>query len=54
MNYGVDNADSADKDTAPNEYLHLKFVKQDLGVHSKTSNDACRAELIDCPLGARL
>ena len=35
----------AEKDTTPYEYLHLKFIKEILGVHSKTSNDACRAEL---------
>ena len=40
----------ADKDTTPYEYLHLKFIKEILGVHSKTSNDACRAELNRLPL----
>ena len=40
----------AEKDTTPYEYLHLKFIKEILGVHSKTSNDACRAELNRLPL----
>ena len=35
----------AKKDTTPYEYLQLKCIKEMLGVHSKTSNDACRAEL---------
>ena len=34
-----------EKDTNPNEYIHLKFIKENLGVQSKTSNDACAAEL---------
>ena len=32
------------------EYLHLKLLNEILGVHSKTSNDACRAELNRLPL----
>ena len=34
----------------PYEYLHLNFLKETLGVHSKASNDACRAELNRLPL----
>ena len=34
----------------PYEYLRLKFIKEILGVHSKTSNDACRTELNSLPL----
>ena len=37
-------------DTTPYEHLHLKFIKEILGVHSKASNDACRAELNRLPL----
>ena len=40
----------AEKDTTPYEYLHLKFIKEILGVHSKTSNDACRTELNRLPI----
>ena len=31
-------------------YLHLKLLNEILGVHSKTSNDACHAELNRLPL----
>ena len=44
----------AEKDTTPYEYLHLKFIKEILGVHSKTSNDACRAELNRLPLRGKI
>ena len=30
------------KDTDPYEKLHIKFIKEILGVHCKASNDACR------------
>ena len=45
---------SAEKDTIPYEYLHLKFMKEVLGVHSKASNDACRAELNRMPLRVKI
>lgn len=34
----------------PLEKFHLKFIKEILGVHCKSSNDACRAELARLPL----
>ena len=43
-----------EKDKTPYEYLHLKFIKEILGVHSKTSNDACHAELNRLPLRGRI
>ena len=42
------------KDSEPFEKLHLKFIKEILGVHCKTSNDACRAELGRIPLKGRI
>ena len=44
----------AEKDTTPYEYLHLKFIKEILGVHSKASNDACSAELNRLPLRGKI
>ena len=41
-------------DSTPYEYLHLKFLKEILGVHSKASNDACRAELNRLPLRGKI
>ena len=41
-------------DSDPFEHLHLKFIKEVLGVNCKTSNDACRAELARLPLKARI
>ena len=38
------------KDSDPFEKLHLKFIKETLGVNCKASNDACRAELAPLPL----
>jgi hypothetical protein len=38
------------KDSDPFENLHLKFIKETLGVNCKASNDACRAELARLPL----
>ena len=38
------------KDSEPFEHLHLKFVKEILGVHCKASNAACLAELNRIPL----
>ena len=42
------------KDSEPFEKLHLKFIKEILGVHCKTSNDACRAELGRIPLKGKI
>ena len=42
------------KDSEPFEKLHLKFMKEILGVHCKASNDACRAELGRLPLKSRI
>jgi hypothetical protein len=33
------------KDSDPFEKLHIKFIKEILGIHCKASNDGCRAEL---------
>ena len=41
------------KDTVLLEKLHVKFLKEILGVHCKTSNDACRAEHGRLPLKTR-
>lgn len=38
------------RDSEPFEKLHIKFIKEALGVHCKASNDACRAELGRIPL----
>lgn len=40
-------------DSTPFEHLHMKFVKEILGVNSKSSNDACRAELNRLPLSCK-
>ena len=42
--------DSKFKDSDPFEKLHIKFIKEILGVHCKASNDGCRAELNRLPL----
>lgn len=42
------------KDSDPYEHLHIKFIKEILGVHSKTTNDACRAELARTPLRSKI
>ena len=44
----------AEKDTTPYEYLHLKFIKEILGVPSKASNDACHADLNRLPLMGKI
>ena len=36
-------------DKSPVEKVHLRFCKIYPGVNSKCSNDACRAELMECP-----
>ena len=41
-------------DSTPTKYLHLKFHKEILGLHSKTSNDSFRAELNRLSLRDRL
>ena len=38
------------KDSDPFEKLHIKFIKEILGVHCKASNNGCRAELNRFPL----
>ena len=38
------------KESESYEKLHLKFIKEILGVHCKVTNDACRAELCRLPL----
>lgn len=38
------------KDTEPFEHLHIKFIKEILGVHSKASNVTCLSELNRNPL----
>ena len=38
------------KDSDSFEKLHIKFIKEILGVHCRASNDACRAELNRVPL----
>ena len=41
-------------DSMPHEYLHLKFVKEILGVHYKASSDACHAEVNRLPLRSKI
>ena len=45
---------TAFKDSDPYEYLHLKFIKEILGVHCKATNTACRSELNRLPLKAKI
>ena len=40
------------KDSDPFEHVHLKFIKEILGTHSKSFNAACRMELNRLPLKA--
>ena len=42
------------KDSDPYEHLHLKFIKEILGVQYKSTNAACRAELNRLPLKAKV
>ena len=44
----------AEKDTTLYEYIHFKVKKEILGVHSKTSNDACRTELNRLPVRGKI
>jgi hypothetical protein len=45
--YGCDiwGVDHCFKDSEPFEHLHIKFIKEILGVHYKATNAACLAEL---------
>lgn len=38
----------------PYEKFHIKFMKEILGLHCKTSNNACRSELGRLPLKAKI
>ena len=49
---GLDSALKQKND--PYENLHVKFIKEILGVHCKTSNDACRSELGRLPLRTKI
>ena len=42
------------KENEPFEYLHIKFIKEILGVHCKATNVACLAELNRTPLITKL
>ena len=42
------------KDSDPFEHLHIKFIKEILGVHSKATNVACLAELNRFPLKEKI
>ena len=42
------------KDSDPFEHIHLKFIKECLGVHYKSSNSACRQDLNRLPLYSRI
>ena len=50
--WGLDSALKQKND--PYESLHVKFIKEILGVHCKTSNDACRSELGRLPLRTKI
>ena len=42
------------KNSDPYEHLHLKFIKEILGVHSKATNSACLTELNRQPLKVKI
>ena len=42
------------QDANPFEYLHMKFIKESLGVHCKDSKEACSAELARLPLESKV
>ncbi len=42
------------KNSDPYEHLHLKFIKEILGVHSKAMNSACLTELNRQPLKVKI
>ena len=54
--YGCEiwGVDSSFKDSDPFEHLHIKFIKEILGVHCKASNAACLAELNRYPLKGKI
>jgi hypothetical protein len=57
LTYGsseVWGVDSTFKDSDPFEKLHIKFIKEILGIHFKASNDGCRAELNRTPLKSKI
>ena len=41
-------------DSEPFEYMHMKFIKEILGVHYKATNVACRAEIGRLPLKSKV
>ena len=41
-------------DPEPFEYMHMKFIKESLGVHYKATHAACRAELGRLPLKSKM
>jgi hypothetical protein len=47
LTYGSEvwGVDSTFKDSYTFEKLHIKFIKEILGIHCKASNDGCRVEL---------
>ena len=42
------------KDSDPYKYLHLKFIKEILGIHYQSTNVACTAELNKLPLKSNI
>jgi small nuclear ribonucleoprotein (snRNP)-like protein len=56
LTYGSEvwGVDSTFKDSDPFEKLHIKFIKEILGIHCKASNDGCRAELNRTPLKSKI
>ena len=56
MLYGcnVEGGDHCFKDSESFEHLHIKFIKEILGVHCKATNAACLAELNRYPLRGRI
>ena len=42
------------KDSEPHEKFHVKFIKEQLGVHCKTLNVACRSELSRLPINTNI
>jgi len=56
LTYGSEvwGVDSTFKDSDPFEKLHIKFIKEILGIHCKASNDGCRTELSRTPLKSKI
>jgi hypothetical protein len=50
----VGGVDSTFKNSDPFEKLHIKFIKEILGIHCKAPNDGCRAELNRTPLKSKI